>query len=977
MFKRVIFLGVLFFTGPVSAASFWMDQQETDDLRLLYFGSRTSYLVPHVIRSFENSMEFQRYIFDWTPYEKVTLMLLDNKDYGNGAAMASPRNGLFLYIAPLRHTFETFPAVERVYQLMNHELVHIATADVATTADRKWRRFLGGKPVVTGEHPESLFYHFMATPRDVAPGWYFEGSAVFLETWMSGGLGRAQGAYDEMKFRAMVRDGQPFYSNLGLVAEGTAVDFQTESNAYFYGTRFFSYLAYTYSPAKVVDWLRRGEGSRRYYSDQFEAVFGASLEDIWDDWIAFEHEFQQANLESLRTVPFTPKQPLVPHALGSVSRSFVDRDTNSLIGAFFYPGVVAHIGVLSLQDGSIDHLVDIKGPMKYKVSSIAYDPYNKVVFYTEDNLQRRDLLAVEVNTGKSRMLLHNARVGDLAFNLADRSLWGMRNEDGYVVLVRIPPPYDHWEDIHTWPYGQVLTDLDISPDGSMLSATMEEVNGDQFLRLFRIDDLLGGNFQPFGQFDFGRAVPEGFVFSPDGRYLFGTSYYTGVSNVFRYEIATGEIEAVSNVETGFFLPLPMEDGSLIVYEYTGQGLLPTRIEPVPLEDLSATRFLGNEIATKYPVVTEWGVGSPAEIDLDALNPQQGEYHPRRELEYAAGYPVVEGYKNTFALGWSANWEDPIGLNTLKADLSYSINGTLPGSERLHANIEYETLNWRFQYWHNYADFYDLFGPTERARKGDALIAGYRDSLIYDGPRLLDVDVGLAYYTGLDTLPGNQNVETQFEELLSAHAELIYTHTEKSLGAVDHEKGVRWNLSAFGDHANGEVVGKFRAGLDFGFALPLKHSSIWLYNSAGIAGGDRENPLGNWYFGAFGNNYVDDKEVKRYREYFSFPGFEIDQLAAQDFAKTMLEWNLPPVRFDNIGIPSAFLSSARTALFAGALFTDVGDSEYRENHFSLGFQVDFKFTVAHRYAMTLSLGFAQGYLGSNRADNEVMASLKIL
>jgi hypothetical protein len=421
----------------------------------------------------------------------------------------------------------------------------------------------------------------------------------------------------------------------------------------------------------------------------------------------------------------------------------------------------------------------------------------------------------------------------------------------------------------------------------------------------------------------------------------------------------------------------MEDGSLIVYEYTGQGLLPTRIEPVPLEDLSATRFLGNEIATKYPVVTEWGVGSPAEIDLDALNPQQGEYHPRRELEYAAGYPVVEGYKNTFALGWSANWEDPIGLNTLKADLSYSINGTLPGSERLHANIEYETLNWRFQYWHNYADFYDLFGPTERARKGDALIAGYRDSLIYDGPRLLDVDVGLAYYTGLDTLPGNQNVETQFEELLSAHAELIYTHTEKSLGAVDHEKGVRWNLSAFGDHANGEVVGKFRAGLDFGFALPLKHSSIWLYNSAGIAGGDRENPLGNWYFGAFGNNYVDDKEVKRYREYFSFPGFEIDQLAAQDFAKTMLEWNLPPVRFDNIGIPSAFLSSARTALFAGALFTDVGDSEYRENHFSLGFQVDFKFTVAHRYAMTLSLGFAQGYLGSNRADNEVMASLKIL
>ena len=49
------------------------------------------------------------------------------------------------------------------------------------------------------------------------------------------------------------------------------------------------------------------------------------------------------------------------------------------------------------------------------------------------------------------------------------------------------------------------------------------------------------------QFDFGSFVPEGFVFSPDGRFLYGSSYYTGISNIFRYEIATGDIEAVSKV----------------------------------------------------------------------------------------------------------------------------------------------------------------------------------------------------------------------------------------------------------------------------------------------------------------------------------------------------------------------------------------------------------------------------------------------
>jgi len=160
-------------------------------------------------------------------------------------------------------------------------------------------------------------------------------------------------------------------------------------------------------------------------------------------------------------------------------------------------------------------------------------------------------------------------------------------------------------------------------------------------------------------------------------------------------------------------------------------------------------------------------------------------------------------------------------------------------------------------------------------------------------------------------------------------------------------------------------------------LPIKHSSLWLYSSAGIADGDRDNPLANWYFGSFGNNYVDDREVKRYREFYGFPGFEIDQLSAQDFVKSVLEWNLPPMRFANVGIPSAFLSSARPALFAGVLLADLNDSQYREDYYTLGLQVDFSITVAHRYPLTLSVGYAQGYIDGEKGDNELMVSLKIL
>ena len=39
------------------------------------------------------------------------------------------------------------------------------------------------------------------------------------------------------------------------------------------------------------------------------------------------------------------------------------------------------------------------------------------------------------------LLLEDARVGELAFNPADRSLMGIRHENGYATLVRIPHPH--------------------------------------------------------------------------------------------------------------------------------------------------------------------------------------------------------------------------------------------------------------------------------------------------------------------------------------------------------------------------------------------------------------------------------------------------------------------------------------------------------------------------------------------------------
>ena len=81
---------------------------------------------------------------------------------------------------------------------------------------------------------------------------------------------------------------------------------------------------------------------------------------------------------------------------------------------------------------------------------------------------------------------------------------------------------------------------------------------------------------------------------------------------------------------------------------------------------------------------------------------------------------------------------------------------------------------------------------------------------------------------------------------------------------------------------------------------------------------REIPFANFYFGAFGNNWVDHRDEKQYREVYSFPGASLDEIAGRTFVKSMLEWNLPPVRFPRVGKPGFYASWARPALFVGGL-----------------------------------------------------------
>ena len=109
------------------------------------------------------------------------------------------------------------------------------------------------------------------------------------------------------------------------------------------------------------------------------------------------------------------------------------------------------------------------------------------------------------------------------------------------------------------------------------------------------------------------------------------------------------------------------------------------------------------------------------------------------------------------------------------------------------------------------------------------------------------------------------------------------------------------------------------------------------------------------FRRFRQQLCRQRSVQRYREYYSLPGFEIDEISGLNFVREMVEWNLPPIVFESAGTPSFHLTWLRPGVFATALWTDVGNSTQRQNYASVGGQVDLRFSVLHWYDMTLSVG----------------------
>ncbi len=216
-------LACLLSTCAPSTAHAQLKSLETQDLRLLYLDP------PDLPRPVRGPMLRQLARVRAEALRYTTL----GADHGpprrlrrrrKRIATAVPRDFIKVDIAPLRASpTRRWSPNERMNWLMNHELVHVAAADQAAASRPLLpRRSSGGRCCAdrrrTRVHP---YWYYLTSParrRAALVPRGHRGLHRDLDGRRPAAAPRAR--YDEMVFRAMVRDGSHFYDPLGLGPRG-------------------------------------------------------------------------------------------------------------------------------------------------------------------------------------------------------------------------------------------------------------------------------------------------------------------------------------------------------------------------------------------------------------------------------------------------------------------------------------------------------------------------------------------------------------------------------------------------------------------------------------------------------------------------------------------------------------------------------------------------------------------------------------
>ncbi|MCG8605582.1 hypothetical protein MJD09_11370 [bacterium] len=959
---------------PAFTQSTWYEQR-SEHFALIYHKNH-SQLVPHILSAAETALSTLVEIFDYEPSETIVIHSNDFSDYGSAGATSVPHNFIRLEVEPLELGYENIPFNERLQWLLAHELVHVVINDMVGRTE-SLNRSLFSKVPPEKQHPLSIFYSLLTNLSRYSSRWYQEGIAVFMETWLNGGFGRVLGNFDEMYFRARVLENKPFAGPIALEAKDKENSFLLETLSYLYGARFNAYLAAHYGPEKLLSWYSKGSGFFSGFAGKFKSIFGIKLDDAWRNFVQSERAFQTQNLAALKTATLTSVRNLSDEPLGWVTQPFIAKDGRAIIFGNHQAHKLTAINRLDLATRKMYRVGSLPAPSIIQVASTAYNPEHELFFYTTNNNRLyRDIWILDLKTGAKELLFENARVGNLTVSPQTGELWGVRHSSGRAYLVSAEHPYRTLNTLVEFDVGDVLQHLSVSPTGGLLAATLHQASGKQSIIIANTRQI-----KEAGSFKFQVVTsvgsPEFPSWSPDERYLYWNAFTNGVSNIYRQERGNERIEAMSHTLRGLVRPLYLSEDTLFAFEFTTEGFVPVLIPNEPALRLPAIQYYGEKIIDRAPQVTEWTLKPSPNLPSGFVNGvSKTPYSGISRLQRHAIFPVVDGFREEKVVGLYAHFADPLFTHDLTLRFGISPFSDNTDDEMIHFKGTYDfNKTYKIELEHNASSFYDLFNERKAGTNGTKVTLTHTHYWKFDIPHKLKQTSEFSSYMGIKSINDNL-IPVNFPDFFIFQTSTNSRNIRRAIGSVDSEAGHEWTVTALGlgsDYGNLQAAGGMQAEWSSFLTWGRPHNVLHVK----LAGGFLENPkslaIGQFYFGGFDNQTLEDEPVKQYRDTFRFPGVPVYRLSSQRFAKIMFENNLPPIRFGGLNLASHMLTHIDASLFSQGLWLS---SNPVNKWLNFGGQINLRFKHWFNLETTLSVGAARAWSWDGGSSDERFISLKL-
>jgi hypothetical protein len=91
--------------------------------------------------------------------------------------------------------------------------------------------------------------------------------------------------------------------------------------------------------------------------------------------------------------------------------------------------------------------------------------------------------------------------------------------------------------------------------------------------------------------------------------------------------------------------VPLDNGSLLVFRFTGEGFVPSIIDGKPVKDINPISVPGQQVVEKHPILKQWAAGSPGSVPIESMITRTQKYSPletARPRISLSGRPGLQG-----------------------------------------------------------------------------------------------------------------------------------------------------------------------------------------------------------------------------------------------------------------------------------------------------------------------------------------------